>query len=185
MEDKSAEFRQRLFEAEEMTPALRDAYHQELDAILHETLTPRKRLPSMVILMILVVCAVGIIVAMFIHRGVVFYSSAVTMLVFCTLAAAWIARDQWRGTFARKSSLKMADLFYGTAGVLTVLALFNGLRAPSDPATTFHFLFPFVWFMACLGWSLLNRIAAAELTMREEMLRIECRLADLAEKLRN
>jgi hypothetical protein len=184
MQDKTFEFRQRLFEAQEMTPSLQDAYQKELDAILHETLTPRKRLPSMVILMILVVCAVGIVVAMFVHRGTMFFSSAVTMLIFCTLAAAWIARDQWRGSFARKTSLKMAALFYGTAGVLTVLALFQGLRAPSDPASTFGLLFPFVWLVTCLGWSLLNRIAAAELTMREEMLRIECRLADVAERLR-
>lgn len=153
-----------------MTPSLQDAYQKELDAILHETLTLRKRLPSIVLLLILVVCAVGIVVAMFIHRNVVFASSAAIMLVFCTLAAAWIARDQWRGSFARKSSLKMADLFYGTAGVLTVLALFQGLRAPSDPATTFRFFFPFVWLVMCLGWSLSNRIAAAELTMQEQML---------------
>lgn len=184
MPEQYSELRQRLFEAQEMTPELRDVYQHELDAILHETLTPRKRLPSMIILMILVVCAVGIVVAMFIHHGIVFFSSAVTMLIFCTLAAAWIARDQWRGAFTRKSSLKMADLFYGTAEVLTVLALFKGLRAPSDPATTFNFLFPFVWLITCLGWCLLNRIAAAELTVREEMLRIECRLADLAERLR-
>ncbi|HEY4235589.1 MAG TPA: hypothetical protein VGM76_19310 [Lacipirellulaceae bacterium] len=183
MNDKTSDLRQRLFAAQEMTPSLQDAYQKELDSILHETLTLRKRLPSIVLLLILVACIIGIVGAMFVHSGAVFYTSAVTMLALCTIASAWIVRDQWRGSFVRKTSLKMADLFYSTAGVFTVLALFFGLRAASDPATTFHFFFPFVWLVTCLGWSLLNRIAAAELDVREQMLRIECRLADLAEKV--
>ena len=42
MLNNSTKFRQQLFEAEEMTPALRDAYRRELDVILHDTLTPWK-----------------------------------------------------------------------------------------------------------------------------------------------
>src|SRR5262249_5633700 len=151
---------------------LRDAYNHDLDALLHETLTPRKRLPAIVLLVTLVAVAIAIIISLFIHHGFVFYTSSATLLVACRTAAAWIARDLWRGKFARKSSYKMADLFYCAAGMLTVLALISGIPAKSDPATTFGALFPFVWMVTCLGWSLLNRIAAAELAGKEQMLRI-------------
>jgi hypothetical protein len=58
-----------------------------------------------------------------------------------------------------------------------------GLRAPSDPASTFGVLYGFALLTVCIAWSLQNRMAAAELASREQMLRIECRLADLADRL--
>ena len=72
-----------------------------------------------------------------------------------------IARDLWRGKYARKPSFRIAELFYTAAEVLTVLALIAGVPSRSDPATTFGALFPIVWLLMCLGWCLLNRIAAA------------------------
>jgi hypothetical protein len=105
------------------------------------------------------------------------------MMTVCALVAAWIARDLWRGKSVRKSSFKVSDLFYGTAGILTVMQLLHGMQAPSEPASTFGVLFMFVFLFVCGAWSVLNRIASAELSTREEMLRIEYRLADLAERL--
>jgi len=58
--------------------------------------------------------------------------------------------------------------------------LLVGIGKPSDPASLFHAFYVFVFYVTCIAWSLDNRIAAAELAAREQMLRIECRLADLA-----
>jgi hypothetical protein len=48
----------------------------------------------------------------------------------------------------------------------------------------FNAFLVFVFYVACISWSLDSRIAAAELAAREQMLRIEYRLADLAERLK-
>jgi|SRR4051794_29845955 hypothetical protein len=184
MANESTSFRQQLFEVEEMTPSLRDAYRRELDTLLHETFTPRKRLPSILFLLIIVVGAVGEIWTMCVHSGDSrFYVSATTMLIAFAIGAAWIARDFWRGKSVRKDSYKFADVFYAAAGVLTVVQLFHGMFAPADPRSTFGALFMFVFLFVCAGWSFINRISAAELAAREHMLRIECRIAELAERV--
>jgi hypothetical protein len=54
---------------------------------------------------------------------------------------------------------------------------------PDKPASMFNAFFIFVFYYACSEWAVQNRIAAAELAAREQMLRIECRLADLAERM--
>jgi hypothetical protein len=86
----------------------------------------------------------------------------------------------------RKHSPKLVGSIAGAisfaAGSITVVALLAGMRNPSDPASTFKALYVFVFFVACLAWNIETRIAAAELAAREQMLRIECRLADLAER---
>jgi hypothetical protein len=38
-----------------------------------------------------------------------------------------------------------------------------------------------VFYFACSEWAVHHRIAAAELAAKEQMLRIECRLADLSQ----
>jgi peptidoglycan/LPS O-acetylase OafA/YrhL len=184
MLNNPAKFREELFEAEVTTPALRDGYRSELDAMLHERLTPRKRVPGTVLFVLLVLGALGEVWTMIVHPGDArFYVSATTMLAAFAFGAAWIARDLWRGKSARKSSYKFADLFYGAAGVLTVAQLMHGMFAPGDPKSTFGAFFMFVFLFVCSGWSLINRISSSELSLREELLRIECRLADLAERL--
>jgi hypothetical protein len=184
MANKPTSFRQQLFEIEEMTPSLRDAYRRELDTLVHDTLTPRKRLPSILFLLIMIVGAIGEVWTMIVHAGDSrFYVSAATMLVAFAIGGAWIARDLWRGKSVRKESYKFADVFYGAAGVLTVVQLLHGMFAPADPRSTFGAFFMFVFLFVCGAWSLVNRISAVELTAREHMLRIECRIAELAERV--
>jgi peptidoglycan/LPS O-acetylase OafA/YrhL len=184
MLNNSAKFREDLFEAEVVTPALRDAYRSELDAMLHNTLTPRKRVPGTVLLALLILGAIGEVWTMIVHSGDWrFYIAATTMMAAFAFGAAWIGRDLWRGKSVRKSSYKFADLFYGAAGVLTAVQLMHGMFAPGDPKSTFGVLFMFVFLFVCSGWSLINRISSSELSLREELLRIECRMADLAERL--
>ena len=58
-----------------------------------------------------------------------------------------------------------------------------GLNEPDKPASMFNAFFVFIFYYACSEWAMYNRIAATELAAREQMLRIECRLADLAERV--
>jgi hypothetical protein len=174
-------FRDRLFDAETMTPELHDAYLKELDALIHERHTPRSRMAPILLALICVACVAGEIWALAHYRGkgTTFYLAAVTMLLACASAAAWLARDLARGKSVRKQSLKMPELFYGAAGVLTVATLMQGLGKSSDPASTFNALYVFVFLFVCAIWGLGNRIAAATLETREHLLRIEARLAEM------
>ena len=88
-----------------------------------------------------------------------------------------------RAANIRPAAQSIAGALYMAAGVLTVVALFIGMRTPSDPKATFGAFYVFVFYFACAMWSIESRVAAAELTAKEQMLRLECRLADLAEKL--
>jgi hypothetical protein len=176
-------FRNQLFDAQQMTPALRDAYRRQLDDILHETHTPRSRIPAIVLLVICVGVVIGEIRALIVYPGApTFYAGAVTMLLACAAAAVWIARDLYRGRSVRKQSFKVADLFYGAASILTVASLMHGLAKPSDPASTFNAFYVYVFLTVCAHWAFANRISAAELAAREQSLRLETRLADLAER---
>jgi hypothetical protein len=69
------------------------------------------------------------------------------------------------------------------AGTVTVIVLLIGLPHSSDPRSLFNAFYVFVFYFACSVWGLETRIAAAEMASREQSLRIECRLADLAERV--
>ena len=184
MADDHSDFRQKLFDAEEITPALREAYRRQMDTLLHDNHTPRKRLIGAMLLLAMVAGVIGEIRALFVYPGDArFYVAATAMAIAFAGAAVWIARDLWHGKTVRKLSYKVSDLFYGAAGILTVMQLLHGMNAPAEPASTFGVLFMFVFLFVCGAWSLLNRVSAAELSIREELLRIECRMADAFERM--
>ena len=183
MPDSPADLVQRLINAEEITPALRSSYKAELDAMLHPKLTARTAAPGIVLLVILAACIVGLV------RNMLFYEAEPLLLAgwsVLAVAFAWaatlIARDLWLRTHSRTSQFSISRLLTAAAGTITVVALLLGMNKPSDPASTFNALYVFVFYIACIAWSLDNRIAAAELAAREQLLRIECRLVDLAER---
>jgi hypothetical protein len=180
-----SDFREKLFSAQEMSPILRDTYRRELDAIVHETPTARSRLFAIILLVICLGVVAGEIRAMIIYRGhPAFYLGAATMLIACATVAFWIVRDLFRAKVPRKGVYRVSEMFYGAAWILVVVQLLRGLSAPSDPASTFGVLFVFTFAAVCTNWSFANRITAAELASKEQLLRLECRLADLAEHLR-
>lgn len=184
MLDKSADLRDRLLNAQEMTPALRDACHKELASMLEHKLKPRTRLfllalPSLM----LVFTAVGVRSLLFYYPGPLIYGVWITFTSVCAGGALWTGWSIWRGRFLWRSFFPIADVFTVAAAVITVLTLTLGSHAPADPASTFGVLYGFALLVICIAWSLYNRVASAELAAREQMLRIECRLADLAERL--
>lgn len=184
MSDKPIDVVRRLIDAEEISPALRRSYQAELDGMLAEPLTPRKAAPGVLLLVILLVGVVALI-----HNLVAVEAEPLVqvgwlaMLVGFGGATYFIGRDLRLRKHSKKSLFAATHLITGAAGMLTAVALLRGMGAAADPASTFHALFALVFYIACLFWNLDSRIGAAELAAREQMLRVEFRLADLAERL--
>lgn len=184
MPDKSTNLRNRLLDAQEMTPELRDECHKALAAMLEHTLTPRARLSLFALLLLMLTfTAVGLRGLLFYYPGPLIYGVWIMFTVSCAGGASWIGRSIWRGRFLWSSYFPLADAFAVAATVITVLALAFGSRAPSDPTSVFGALYAFAFLAISIAWSLHNRIAAAALASREQTLRIECRLADMARRL--
>ncbi|MEX2168129.1 MAG: hypothetical protein WD851_02375 [Pirellulales bacterium] len=187
MPDESAEFLERLFNSQETSPALRASYQAELVALRNPKLTPRTAWPGVVLLIILIACTVGLVRSMLFYPSgsLVFAGWAVLAVTFLWVSFL-IVRDLWQGRHSTKAALSsIPQLLVGAGGVATVVQLLLGLNAPSDPASTFSAFFAFVFYFACVTLALDKRIAAAELAAREQMLRIECRLADLTGRMTN
>jgi hypothetical protein len=177
-------FRRRLFESQEITPSLRAAYDKDLDAILHEAPGLKQRFLAIVLLVIMLAIVAGEVRILLIHPGdVTFYIAAVTMLIACAVTSVWLVRDLRRAKVAKKSAHQVSELFYAVAAILTVASLMHGLGAADNPKSTFDAFFIFVFLFVCSVWGLSNRIAATEMAIKEQMLRLECRLADMAERL--
>jgi hypothetical protein len=183
MNDKSSQFIQRLTSADDISPALRASYQAEMDAMLEPKLTARPALVGIGMVVVLLFFTIGIVRNMFIYKV-----SALMLTSWAVLAAAFasaaylITRDLWRGKHSPKSAFSIAHILNFAAGALTVASLLMGLARPDDPASMFNAFFVFVFYFACSEWAVHNRIAAAELAAKEQMLRLECRLADLSER---
>ena len=61
------EFREQLLGMQGTTPALRDEYQRQLDAMLHPPMTWRSAAPGVMLLAILLVCVGGIARAFVVH----------------------------------------------------------------------------------------------------------------------
>jgi hypothetical protein len=184
MTDKSTELREQLFDAQEMNPALRASYQEELERLTNPALTPRSAAGGSILLLMLLVCTAGIVRSMFSYDP-----GPLTLVGWGTLAAVFsyasflIVRDLWLRKHSPKSVFSISHALTFAAGTLTVVALLIGLQKPSAPASTFNAFYVFVFYVACVEWNTQSRIAAAELAAREQMLRIEYRLADIAARL--
>jgi Kef-type K+ transport system membrane component KefB len=184
MNTPSSDFLKNLMNSEQLSPAMRASYKAELESITSQPMTPRRAWTGVVLLAVLVVCTIGILRNMFVYDP-----GPLILLAWGVLATSFswvsflIVRDLVRRKHSPKAAFSIGHILMTSAAVVTVVALLIGLNAPDDPASTFNAFFLFVWYFACVTLALDNRIAAAELAAREQMLRIEYRLADLAERL--
>jgi hypothetical protein len=177
-------FRDQLLDAQRTTPELREEYRRELAAIVTQKLTPRKRAETWLWLIASVAfaawCGFGLIRH---HDKTVPLIVLPVFIVFAAAHAVWLARALHRGEFAWRSNFKLLETWTFASGVVLTVALFRGMRAPADPASTFGLLFAFIFYACCAGMSLQNQFRSAAMTTREQMLRLESRLADLADRL--
>jgi hypothetical protein len=184
MSEESNEFRQRLLGAQKMSSDLERAYRKEVEEMVHPPMTARSALPGAVLMVILVICAGLIVRTAIVHSvGPLLMSGYAVLAVAFVWAAALIIRDLLRRRHSQKSVGSVAGALTAAAGTVTVVALLMGLKNPSDPKSLFGAFYVFVFYFACVMWALENRIKSAELAAREQGLRIEYRLADLAERM--
>lgn len=182
MQTENSEFRDRLLAAQQTSPALREEYRRELDALLNHRLTPRTRLLTWAALLAAVL-ATG-----FCARGLIVYPREWivngTFTAVCGMVALWLGRVLWQGGFARRASFAVIEGLGGIAtGAFLLVTLFRGMSAPSDPSSTFGAIMAVLLVMTGFAWGTGNRIAAAKLETREHLLRIESRLAELSERM--
>ena len=178
-----AGFRDRLLDAQQTTQTLRDEYQRDLEMLLHHRLTPRTRLATWCGLFGAVAAAALCAQALIRHPQA--WIVIGTFTVVFVIVAIWLGRVLWQGGFARRASFAVIEGLGGiAAGTFVLVTLFRGMSAPSDPASTFGAIMALLLVLTGFAWGTGNRIAAAKLETREHLLRIESRLADLAERLR-
>ena len=167
-----------------MSEELEMKYRKEVDEMIHPRMTLRSALPGVALLVILVVCAGLIVRAMVFHPPVGLMRAGYAVLAVAFVwAAAVIVGDLRRRRHSQKSTGSAAGALTAAAGTVTVVALLMGLRSPSDPKSLFGAFYVFVFYFACAVWAIENRIKGAELAAREQGLRVEYRLAELAERM--
>jgi len=184
MSQEQIDFRAQLLDAQPMTPALREDFRRELDVLVNQRLTPRKRVETWLWLLAAIAFAGWCVYGLVRHGRDV--GTAIILPTFIAVAVVhvvWLARALRRGSFSWRSNFKLMELWTLTAGVVMTVALFRGLRNPSDPASTFGVVFTFVFYVCCAGQSLFNRIKEASWAQREHLLRLESRIADLSDRL--
>jgi len=185
MENQPTEFRERLLGAQPVTPMLREEYQRELESILYHRLTPRGRLLTIGALVGSIAFAIACVASMMIRHE----SGRVGLLLpayagIFVLAAVWLARVLKEGGFARRASFAMVEGLGGAmVGLFVTFVLFRTMRAAADPASAYWAIWAVLFAMCGFAWGTGNRIAAAKLETREHILRLESRLADLADRL--
>lgn len=185
MTNANKEFRQQLLDMQPLSPTLRAGYEDQLNLLINPPLTKRTAAVGITLAIFLLAMVVLIIRTDIVHqiRGLMLAGHAMLALGF--LAASFlILRDLRRWKHSPRSVYSIAGILTWTAGALTVVALIMGLSAPSDPKSTFGAFYVFVFYFACAVWGLETRIGNAELAAKEQSLRIECRLADIADRMR-
>ena len=181
-------FRNRLLDAQPMTPQLRDEYRKELEGLMVHKLSPRARLVNGLLVLVWIALAGACVYAAIVHRDSPkstvdwWINLAMYFAVFVTLTIGGL-RNAITGRHTWKAYFNVAGMFFTAAGVTVTMVLLRGLRAPQDPASTFGAIFALVFLIVSLGWALQNRIDAARMDAREHALRLEYRLAELMERL--
>jgi hypothetical protein len=184
MNTESHDFLKNLLNSEQLSPAMQASYKAELDAMTNQPLTRSRTWTGLALLVVFAVCAIAIVRNMFVYNP-----GPMILLAWGILAAAFawvsvlIVRDLWRQKHSPKAVYSIGHILMVAAGAITVVSLLVGLNSADKAAATFNAFFVFVWYFACTSLALDHRIAAAELAAKEQMLRIEFRLADLAERL--
>lgn len=184
MQNKPSAFRDKLLDAQQVTSTLREDYRKELDSLLNHRLTPQTRLATwggLIVALVFTALCIRSLISPQANNGSMVVAAAVG--VVSIMISLWFVRGLRQGGFARRTSFAVTECLGSiVVGAVVVTTLIGGMSAPSDPASTFWAIWGLMILIVGFAWSTGNRISAATLESREHMLRLESRLADLAER---
>jgi hypothetical protein len=168
--------RESLFNVEPISPERQQRFREELARIVEPQLPRSYRLYYILALVGLVAGLPGAVCAALFdseHR----WMWALFLLVYIAFAG-WIVYILRRGAEPLRIMQSMSKAFAGIGTLVAGLLIFYGLQSPSLESVLWA-LMGLLVFLLTSFINLWNRVIAAERTMREHILRVEYRLADL------
>ncbi|MBS0265548.1 MAG: hypothetical protein JSS02_26685 [Planctomycetes bacterium] len=174
------ELRENLFSAEPVSPELQQRFRQELAQIVEPSLPPSHRLYYKLAFAGLVVGLPGAACGLFFdaeNRWI----WGLNLLAFVPLAG-WILYILRRGAEPRQTMQSLGKALAGITLAVSLLLIVQALQSPSLTGVLWALL-GLVAYLLTNFINLWNRLLTAESTMREHVLRVEYRLADLATRL--
>ncbi len=168
--------RENLFSAEPISAERQQRFREELARIVEPRLSRSSRLYYIMGLLGSVVGLPGAVCGVLFdaeHR----WAWALGLLGW-TASAGWIFHILCRGAEPLRIMQGLSKAFAGIAGLVAGLLIFHGVQSPSL-AGVFWALLGLLVFLLMSFINLWNRVITAERTMREHILRVEYRLADL------
>jgi len=168
--------RESLFNAEPISPDRQQRFRGELAQILEPRLSRGYRLYYIMALVGLIAGLPGAVCGVLLdaeHRWI-----WALFLLVCTAFAGCILYILRRGAEPLRIMQGMSKAFAGIGALVAGLLIFYGLQSPSLASVLWALLGVLVFLLTSFI-NLWNRVITAELTMREHILRVEYRLADL------
>jgi len=170
------DLRESLFNAEPISPERQQRFREELTRIVEPKLPRSHRLYYLLALLGVAAGLPGAVC------GAVFDSAHRTtwalFLLVSTAFAGWIVFILRRGAEPMRMMQSMSKALAGIGALVAGLSIFYGLEHPS-PASVLWALLGLLLFLLTNFINLWNRSLTAERTLREQILRVEYRLADL------
>lgn len=180
-------FSDRLLSLEETTPAYREKYEREVEAMLEKRLNPVQRF----MFVFTTVLALAMVV-FFAYAALVLLRELPLVIrasfgIGAVFAAAWavlsirILRAGQMNVRAHPNA--MTGMTWGFIVILMVIMMLVTGKHPQAVLSVYMLLNALVFFIGGVAFLLANRIDQSELNMKERLLSLELRLAEMAEKL--
>lgn len=176
-------FRDRLLSTEPLAPELQSTFDREIEAIMNPKLTRIQRWYYVVFLVALgVVGVTAAIMAAVFRADPLAVGAGILVAVGALLAAAFVIHVLRRGAEDFTIQVYAGKTLPGFALAVACGLLFYSTEIADSP----HLLWPalgVLFFLLTSFINLYNRIVAAERTNQEYLLRLEYRLAEMAERM--
>lgn len=181
------DFSDRLLSAEQTTPAFRDKYETEVKAMLEKKLTRPQRvgytLSALMGALFLVVFGA---VALFAPREFPAWGRALFGLgsAFGLVWAILVGRIVITGKVnLRTGANALVGLTWGFVVTVVTVLMMVGVDRAEPVKSVYMLLVGLVYLLIAAMFMIFNRIEQSELNMKEKLLGIELRLAEMAESL--
>jgi MFS family permease len=180
------DFRDRLLDAQEVTETYRERYQREVRAMLHKQLTVPGKVVYAVVLAMSVAMTVGFVcLAITSSQLPALARASFGMGAVFAAAWAWLAAQVLRrGSFdIRKLAAAQASLTWVFVVLMVTVFMVLSGEMPDKAQGTLMVVWGLVFLVSAAAFLITARVQQSELNTREKLLEIECRLAELTERL--